>query len=153
MKSIWKFNTYCKKVADLYNPESNIPLPLPLPIKLAELHNNSCLMEDIWITLSESDKIPSWLEGSDIRGGIHAMVKSDWCVEKHQHLGMESDNICQWFGRELNAVELALKNLLCKWSIHTYLFQQADWAIKQIHHWTFLSLNIVIISFIRSWGG
>ena len=36
------------------------------------------------------------------------------CVEEQRRLGMESDNICRWFGRELNAVELALKNPLCK---------------------------------------
>ena len=114
MKSIRKFNAYCEKLADLYDPALNIPLPLPLPIKLAELRDNSCLMEDIWITPSESDEIPSWLEDSDIRGGIRAMVKSDRCVEEQRRLGMESDNICRWFGRELNAVELALKNPLCK---------------------------------------
>jgi hypothetical protein len=114
MKSIRKFNGYCEKLADLYDPASNIPLPLPLPTKLAELRDNSCLMEDIWITPSESDEILPWLEDSDIRGGIRAMVKSDRCVEEQRRLRMESDNICRWFGRELNAVELALKNLLCK---------------------------------------
>jgi len=115
MKSIRKFNAYCEKLADLYDPASNIPLPLPLPTKLAELRDNSCLMEDVWITPSDPDeKIPSWLEDPDIRRGIRAMVKLDRCVEEQRRLGMESDNICRWFGRELNAVELALKNQLCK---------------------------------------
>jgi len=112
MKSIRKFNNYCEKLEDLYDPASNIPLPLPLPTKLAELRDNSSLMEDVWITPSDG-KPPSWLEDSDIRGGICAIVKLDRCVEEKRRLGMESDNICRWFGRELSAVELALKNPLC----------------------------------------
>ena len=116
MKSIRKFNVYCEKLEDLYDPSSNIPLPFPLPTKLSELCDNSSLMEDVWITPSKG-KPPAWLEDSDIQGGIHAMVKLDQCLEEQQRLGMESDNICHWFGRELGAVELALENLLRMWFI------------------------------------
>jgi len=124
MKSIRKFNAYCEKLDNLYDPASNIPLPLPLPTKLTELRDNSSLMEDVWITPSEG-KPPLWLEDSDIRGGIRTMVKLERCVEEQRRLGMESDNLCRWFGRELGAVELALRNPLCTWFSHDLLPEQA----------------------------
>lgn len=114
---------YCEKLDDLYDPASNIPLPLPLPTKLTELRDNSSLMEDIWITPSDG-KPPSWLDDSDIRSGIRAMVKAERCVEERRWLGMESDNLCRWFGRELGAVELALRNPLCMRFIDTCLSVQ-----------------------------
>jgi hypothetical protein len=112
MKSIRKFNLYCEKLEELYDPASNIPLPPPLPTKLAELRDDSALMEDVWITPSD-EKPPAWLEDSDIRGGIRALMKLDRCLEEQRRLEMESDNLCRWFGRELGAVELALENPLC----------------------------------------
>jgi len=103
---------YCETLENLYDLASNIPLPLPLPTKLTELWDHSSLMEDVWITPSDG-KPQSWLEDSDIRGGIRAMLKAERCVEEQHQLGMESDNLCHWFGRELGAVELALRNPLC----------------------------------------
>jgi hypothetical protein len=123
MKSIRKFNAYCEKLDDLYNPASNIPLPLPLPTKLTELRDNSSLMEDVWITPSDG-KLPLWLEDTDIRGGIRAIVKVERCVEEQRRLGMESDNLCRWFGRELGAIELALRNPLCMLLFHARLSEQ-----------------------------
>jgi len=50
-----------------------------------------------------------WLEDRDVRTGIQAMLKVDRCLEERRCLGWEADNLCRWFGRELAAVELALR--------------------------------------------
>lgn len=112
MKAIKKFNSYCERLEKLYNPASHIPLPLPLPLTLADLRDNSSLMEDVWITPSV-DKPPAWLEDSDVRVGIRAMHKADRCLEERRRLGRESDNLCRWFGRELAALELVLRMPEC----------------------------------------
>lgn len=110
MRAIRKFNGYCcEKLEVLHEPGSNIPIPLPLPIKLTELRDNSSIMEDVWITPSTS-KPPPWLEDTDVRAGIRAILKVERCIEEQKRLGIESDNLCRWFGRELGAVELALLN-------------------------------------------
>jgi hypothetical protein len=109
MKAIRKFNGYCERLEGLFEPSSNIPLPLPLPTKLADLRDNSSLMEDVWITPSTS-KPPAWLEDPDVRVGIRALLKVERCLEEQKRLGIESDNLCRWFGRELGAVELSLLN-------------------------------------------
>lgn len=113
--AIKKFNTYCTKLADMHDPSWNIPLPLPLPTKLAELRDQSSLMEDVWITPSETKPQP-WLEDPDVRAGIRALLKLDRCLEEQRRLGQEADNLCSWFGRELGAVELALRTPKCELS-------------------------------------
>jgi hypothetical protein len=52
---------------------------------------------------------PRWLTDVDVRKGIRAMLKSDRCLEERRRLGLEADNLCCWFGRELAAIELALR--------------------------------------------
>jgi len=64
-------------------------------------------MEDIWISPAIR-KIPRWVEDRDVRDGICAMLKQDWCLEEQWRLGIEADNLCWWYGNELAAVELAL---------------------------------------------
>lgn len=64
-------------------------------------------MEDVWITPSV-DQIPPWLEDIDVRQGIRGMLKVDRCLEEQRRLGMEGDNMCRWFGRELSALEVAI---------------------------------------------
>ena len=66
-------------------------------------------MEDIWITPTTGGPPALWLEDRDVRTGIQAMLKVDRCLEERRRLGWEADNLCQWFGRELAAVELALR--------------------------------------------
>lgn len=112
MNAIKKFNLYCATLEELYNPISNIPLPLPLPTKLADLRDNSSLMEDVWIIPSKTTPQP-WLEDVDVRMGIRAMLKADRCLEERRRLGREADNLCRWFGRELSAIELALRTNSC----------------------------------------
>lgn len=116
LTAIKKFNAYCAKLEDIYDPSWNIPLPLPLPTKLADLRDQSSLMEDVWITPSESKPQP-WLDDPDVRSGIRAMIKLDRCTEEQRRLGEESDNLCSWFRRELGAVELAIRAPTCKCSI------------------------------------
>ena len=108
MSAIRKFNTYCERLAELYDPSSGIPLPSPLPTKLAELRNDQSLLQDIWVTPSIGE-VPRWLEDIDVREGIRAVLKSDRCLEEQCRLGIEADNMCRWYGRELCAVELSIR--------------------------------------------
>lgn len=107
MTAIRKFNSYCERLASLYEPSWGIPLPSPLPTKLTELRNDPKLMEDVWITPSVGE-VPRWLEDSCIRDGIHAL-KRDRCEEEQIRLSIEADNLCRFFGDELAALELALQ--------------------------------------------
>lgn len=67
-------------------------------------------MEDVWIEpVNDSDQVPLWLEDQNVRQGIRGLLKRDRCVEERHRLGMESDNLCRWYGTELAAVELALR--------------------------------------------
>ena len=102
---IRKFNKYCATLAELHKPEWGIPLP----VTLDSLRGNgsTVLMEDVWISQTPGT-LPRWLEDSDVREGIRAMLKIDRCREERLRLGIEADNLCRWFGRELSAVETAL---------------------------------------------
>lgn len=107
MATIRKFNTYCERLAELYDASSHVPLPSPLPMKLADLRNDQSLLEDIWVTPSIGE-IPQWLEDTDVRDGIRAVLKIDCCLEEQYQLRMEADNMCCWFGHELCTLELAI---------------------------------------------
>ena len=109
MSAIGKFNNYCARLEELYNPTYAIPLPTPLPTKLAELRNDQTLLEDVWITRSPEGETPLWLGDRDVRSGIRALLKLDRCHEEQRRLGMEADNMCRWFGHELCAVKFALQ--------------------------------------------
>lgn len=107
LTALRKFNAYCERLEELYDPTYGIPLPTPLPTKLNDLRNDQSLLEDVWISPSTGD-IPRWLEDQDVRDGIRAMLKRDRCIEEQRRLGLEADNLCRWFGDELAAIELAL---------------------------------------------
>jgi hypothetical protein len=107
MSAIRKFNKYCETLERLYKPQWNIPLPQPLPTTLSSLRDGHLLMEDVWISPISED-IPRWLEDLDVREGIRAMLKKERCIEESRRLGLESDNMCRWFGKEYLVVELAL---------------------------------------------
>ena len=94
-------------MAELHNPEWGIPLPEPLPLKLDALRNGSLLMEDVWISRSPG-AIPRWLEDLNVQMGIRAMLQLDHCIEEWWRLGVEADNLCRWFGREVLATEVAI---------------------------------------------
>lgn len=107
MTAIRKFNKYCEKLAELHKPEWNIPLPDPLPTTLSALRDASYLMEDVWIC-RQPGSVPRWLDDADVREGIRSVLKLDRCLEERRRLGLEADNMCRWFGRELCALEVAL---------------------------------------------
>ena len=117
MNAIHKFNKYCEALENLYKPEWNIPLPEPLPTQLAVLRDSSSLMEDVWIVPAEGE-VPRWLEDSDVREGIRAILKLDRCLEERRRLGIEADNLCRWFGQELSALEVALSTPSSMFSSH-----------------------------------
>ncbi|KAF8911099.1 hypothetical protein CPB84DRAFT_1842351 [Gymnopilus junonius] len=107
LTALEEFNAYCAKLTNAHDPSWNVPLPIPLPTKLADLQDNPGLMEDIWVLSSDMTPQP-WLDDPDIRAGIHAVLKLDCCTEELCRLGHEADNLCSWFGQELQAVELAM---------------------------------------------
>lgn len=111
--AIKKFNRYCAELADKYDSKWKIPLPLPLPLKVSDLRDDPNLMQDVWVTPSETKPQP-WLEDPYVRSGIQAMLKLDRCREEQRRLGHEADNLCSWFGREIAAVELAMRTPDCK---------------------------------------
>ncbi|KAG1745423.1 uncharacterized protein EDB91DRAFT_1236330 [Suillus paluster] len=125
LAALCKFNVYCERLEDLYESGCGIPLPTPLPTKLNELRDDQSLMEDIWIAPSVGE-VTHWLDDQDVHDGICAMLKHDRCIKEKQHLGLEADNLCRWFGDELAAIELALQLpqnirfsiLLCQWQEH-----------------------------------
>lgn len=108
MTAIRKFNSYCERLESLYDPTWGIPLPAPLPTKLTELRSDPRLMEDVWITPSVGE-VPRWLEDSDVRDGIRALLKQECCQEEQIRLGIEAENLCRFFGDELAALELAVR--------------------------------------------
>lgn len=100
----------------MYKAEWGFPLPQPLPTELAALRDEPDLLADVWILPVPGDA-PRWLEDSTVRQGIRAMLTLDRCREERRRLGNEADNLCRWYGRELAAVELAMRLPKCKPSI------------------------------------
>lgn len=109
MTAIRKFNSYCEQLESHYDISSGIPLPSPLPTKLVDLRVDPTLMEDVWITPSAGE-VPRWLEDSEVRDGIRALLKRDRCHEEQLRLRTEADNLCRFFGAELAALELAIRS-------------------------------------------
>jgi len=115
MAAIRKYNTYCEQLSQLYNPTWVIPLPAPLPTTLVDLRNDPTLMQDVWITPSTGE-VPRWLEDIDVRDGIRTLLKHERCLEEQRRLGIEADNMCRWFGNELTAIQVALRQSESKFS-------------------------------------
>lgn len=113
-RSIRTYNKYCAKLADLHNPSWLIPVPDPLPTNLAQLRDDSSLMEDVWIARTEQ-QVPRWLDDANVRDGIRALMKRDRCLEERRRLGLEGDSMCDQLGRELAEVELAIRMPQCEW--------------------------------------
>lgn len=108
MAAIRKFNKYCDVLATLSDPTANIPLPQHLKTDLSLLRDDPYLMEDVWVHPS-TEAAPPWLTDPKVRKGIRAMLKVDRCIEENRRLGIEADNLCRWFGRELAAIELSIQ--------------------------------------------
>ena len=111
MTAIRKFNNYTDELHQQYKPEWNFPLPDPLPAELGPLREDGSLLADVWVTrLPESTAMPKWLEDPQVRTGIRAVLEKDRCLEELRRLGREADNLCRSYGRELAAVELAMRS-------------------------------------------
>ncbi|KAI1788529.1 hypothetical protein LXA43DRAFT_894498 [Ganoderma leucocontextum] len=108
MTAIRKFNQYCAIMKKLYQPTWNFPLPAELPEELNTLREDSNLLSDVWVT-RVTPTVPRWMEDPHVRTGIRAVQAKDRCREERIRLGIESDNLCRWYGLELAAIELAIR--------------------------------------------
>ena len=117
MAAIRKYNHYCEQLSQLHDPSCAIALPSPLPTTVTNFQNDPTLMQDIWITPSVGE-VPQWLKDTDMQDGIHALIKTERCVEEQHRLGLEADNMCCWFGYELPAIHIALQQSESKFSHH-----------------------------------
>ena len=115
LTAIRKFNKYCDELQQQEKPEWNFLLPASLPTELGPLREDASLLADVWVTRPSVTK-PKWLEDPQIRTGIRAVLEKDRCLEERRRLGMEADNLCRSYGRELSAVELAMRNAKSTWS-------------------------------------
>ncbi|TFK54454.1 hypothetical protein OE88DRAFT_1624486 [Heliocybe sulcata] len=106
--AIRKFNKYCDALQQLHKLEWRVPVPSKLSTDLSTLKDDPILLQDVWIEPCDVDP-PRWLYDSNVRVGIRAMLKIDRCREERRRLGIEADNLGRWFGRELAALELALR--------------------------------------------
>jgi hypothetical protein len=66
-------------------------------------------MEDVWVE-PVSASPPAWLTDANVRKGIRAILKLDRCLEERRRLGIEADNMCAWFGRELAALTVSIQS-------------------------------------------
>ena len=116
LTAIRKFHTYSNELRQQYKPEWKFPLPDPLPAELGALREDGSLLADVWVTrLSESAAMPKWLEDPQVRTGIRAVLDKDRCLEERRRLGREADNLCRSYGRELAAIELAMRSPQSTW--------------------------------------
>ncbi|KAI0710611.1 hypothetical protein C8Q76DRAFT_624385 [Earliella scabrosa] len=146
LTAIRKFNNYCEELRKQYKKKWDIPLPGPLPVELGTLREDPSLLTDVWITPLTSDPRPRWLNDPDVRRGIRAMLARDRCLEERKRLGEEADNLCRWYGRELAAVELALRTprfqpimFLLEQRKAELLLLQARWRTPLASHLRFAS--------------
>ncbi|KAG6806020.1 hypothetical protein H0H92_013027, partial [Tricholoma furcatifolium] len=89
-----KYNDLCARLATIYDPKWEIPLPEPLPTELRPLRDAPSLMEDVWIS-RPTEHVPRWLSDGQVREGIRAMLKSDRCLEERRRLQAEADNLAR----------------------------------------------------------
>ncbi|KAJ8474908.1 hypothetical protein ONZ45_g15793 [Pleurotus djamor] len=108
-KAITKFNSLCESLRELYDPSWRVPLPEPLPTQLSVLRDAQSLLEDVWISPSETS-VPRWLENLGVRNGIRAMHKFNRCQEEQQRILWEVDNMSSWIKAESRGVEMALND-------------------------------------------
>ncbi|TFK16625.1 hypothetical protein FA15DRAFT_662016 [Coprinopsis marcescibilis] len=132
--AVQQFNRYCAELAAMHQPEWNIPLPVPLPAKLGDLRHDPGLLEDVWISPSNTE-VPLWLSDCSVRDGIRGMLQEDRCLVERRHLGIEADNLCRYFGRELRALDSTIVspgNILLRHVLlqrqETHLYLQTHWA-------------------------
>ncbi|KAH6902371.1 hypothetical protein BKA70DRAFT_1229028 [Coprinopsis sp. MPI-PUGE-AT-0042] len=106
--AIKRFNKKIDQLNDLYQPEWMIPLPEKLPTDLGKLKDDPNLLTDVWISTSAGADVPPWLSDPKVREAIAEIHTRDRCAEERLRVGVERDNMCRWFRKELLAVEVAL---------------------------------------------
>ncbi|OCH93070.1 hypothetical protein OBBRIDRAFT_863019 [Obba rivulosa] len=112
LTAIRKFNKYCAAIQEMANTStipSSLPIPRQLSTDLAVLREHPDLYEDVWTYSPTPQETPKWLEDADMRKAIRALLKMERCAEEEMRLQNEVKNLCQWFGREMAATELALR--------------------------------------------
>lgn len=114
-----RFNAYCDKLRALNSPRWKIPLPQKLPEDINKLRECDWFVEDVWLTRT-SGEAPRWYQDSRVREGIRGLLKVDRCAEERDRLGLESDNKCDWYGKELCATEVAARDKSSKCTSTTY---------------------------------
>lgn len=114
-KSIEKYNGYCEILESTCTKNCNVPVPRPLPTTLQGLRSESSgLMEDVLVTPTPNEA-RQWLGDPQVREGVQALLKKQRCREERLRLANEADNLCRWFGREIMAVEVAIRKPSCKY--------------------------------------
>lgn len=113
-KAVEKYNEYCQTLESTHPDNCHVPLPRPLPTSLQGLRSEfSGLMDDVLVTPAPNETV-HWLGNIKVRKGIQALLKKERCREERHRLANEADNLCRWFGRELMAVELAIRLPSCR---------------------------------------
>jgi hypothetical protein len=92
------------------DPTWNIVLPQKLSTNLTELRNDPDLYQDVWISTTDdlTHPAPPWLADAKVRIGTRALLKLDRCAEEQRRLTFEADHLCDWFGKELHAIDVGL---------------------------------------------
>ena len=111
LSAIKKFNSYCEKLEKLRRPNWNVTIPTRLPTDLSVLKNDPELLQDVWISTDDDipQVAPRWMTDQLVRKGIKAVLKIARCHEERRRVGIEADNLCRWFGKELSSIEVAVR--------------------------------------------
>ncbi|CAK5268968.1 unnamed protein product [Mycena citricolor] len=103
-----RFNSLCEQLEDEMPPHSLLPLPTQLSTKLSVLKADQSLFEDICV-LPTGNKIPRWLDDSDIRDGIQSMHSLDRCREELSRLNLERGNLANVLEEERSICRQSLR--------------------------------------------
>jgi hypothetical protein len=78
-------------------------------VDLAALQEDPDLLEDIWISPSDSrdHPPPRWFTDGNVRKEIKAQQKLDRCMEERVQLEQEGRNLIRWFSDEFATLKLA----------------------------------------------
>ncbi|CAK5267328.1 unnamed protein product [Mycena citricolor] len=104
-----RLNSLCERLENEMPPHSLLPLPTQLSTKLSVLKADQSLFEDVCV-LPTGNKIPRWLDDSDVRDGIQSMHSLDRCREELARLNLERENLQNVLEEE---------RLICHQCLHT----------------------------------
>jgi hypothetical protein len=118
INAIKKFNRLTQELSQQKDPTCVIPFPNPLSTDLAELRDDPELFQDVYVTPNDqfNGSLPEWLLNPNVRIGSRAAQMLKRCDEERNRIFGEAENMLEWFGTELNAIEMAI--LLSKGMIY-----------------------------------